>query len=303
MVHYSLALLILVIAWQRRSPRILLVGTPAVFLGAALAAFYLLPAVYEQRWVNIAQAVSAGSRPLDNFLFVHTTDADHDTFNRLISWVAVAEILLTMAAAALARSWRKGNLALWWSLVVWAGACFVLMFSPSNVLWDVLPKLRFMQFPWRWLLCMGVPFTLLTALGVRRWTARLALYAATLCLFGFVWQHFQAPWWDTVADLREMQDNVVTGAGYEGTDEYAPLGVDPSVIDTEARRVKVDGNAHAVIRVIKWNVEDKILTAEMSRPDNLALRLFNYPAWRVEENGRQVQAGTREGTGQMLVPV
>ncbi|MCU1304762.1 MAG: hypothetical protein JWQ87_5046 [Candidatus Sulfotelmatobacter sp.] len=303
MIHYSLALLMIVIAWQRRSPRILLFGAAAVFLGAALAAFYLLPAVYEQRWINIAQAVSAGSRPLDNFLFVHTTDADHDAFNRLISWVAVAEILLTMAAAALARNWRKTNPALWWSLVVWAAACSVLMFSPSNVLWDVLPKLRFMQFPWRWLLCMGIPFTLLTALGVRRWTARLALYAATLCLLGFVWQHFQAPWWDTVADLREMQDNVVTGAGYEGTDEYAPLGVDPSVIDKEARRVKVDGNAHAVIRVIKWNVEDRILTAEMSRPDNLALRLFNYPAWRVEVNGRQVQAGTREGTGQMLVPV
>ena len=47
-------------------------------LGLALAAFYVLPAAYEQRWVNIADAVSAGSRPLDNFLFVHTTDVDHD---------------------------------------------------------------------------------------------------------------------------------------------------------------------------------------------------------------------------------
>ena len=33
------------------------------------------------------------------------------------------------------------------------------------------------------------------------------------------------------------------------------------------------------------------------------LKLFNYPAWRVEVNGRVVQAGTRENTGQMLVPV
>jgi hypothetical protein len=31
--------------------------------------------------------------------------------------------------------------------------------------------------------------------------------------------------------------------------------------------------------------------------------LFNYPAWRVSVNGRQVQPGAREGTGQMLVPV
>jgi len=57
MIHYSLALLMVVIAWQRRSPRVLLTAAAAIVLGAALAAFYLLPAVYEQRWVDIAQAV------------------------------------------------------------------------------------------------------------------------------------------------------------------------------------------------------------------------------------------------------
>src|SRR3979409_2460279 len=41
----------------------------------------------------------------------------------------------------------------------------------------------------------------------------------------------------------------------------------------------------------------------MSAPSRVALRLFNYPAWHVLVNGRIVQTGTREGTGQMLVPV
>jgi hypothetical protein len=305
MIHYSLALLMFVIAWQRRSPRVLLVGTAAVLLGAALAAFYLLPAVYEQRWANIAQSVSGGSQPLDNFLFVHTDDAEHDAFNRLISWVAFAEIFITIAAAGVAWGWRKRNRELWYSLVAWTGVCAVLMFSISNPLWEVLPKLRFMQFPWRWLLCLGIPFTLLTMFGVRKWTARVALYIATLCLLGFVWHHFQPPWWDTAADLREIQDNVASGAGYEGTDEYTPMGAEPSAIDKdkEAHHVTVEGPAHAAIRVSQWSAEHKLFTANMSGPDNLALRLFNYPAWRVEVNGTLVQAGLREGTGQMLVPV
>ena len=303
MIHYSLALLLLLIAWQRRSARVVLVGAGAVLLGAALAAVYLLPAIYEQQWVNIAQSVSAGSRPLDNFLFVHTTDAEHDAFNRLISWVALAEILLTAAAAWMARSWRSRNRALWYSLMAWAGVCAGLMFSVCNPLWDLLPKMRYMQFPWRWLLCLGMPFTLLTALGVRKWTSRVALYLAMLCLLAFVWHHFQPPWWDTAADLREMQDNMASGAGYEGTDEYTPVGADASSLNKDALRVMVEGPAHAAIRVSQWKVEQKIFTAEMSEADKLALRLFNYPAWRVEVNGRQVQAGLREGTGQMLVPV
>lgn len=303
MVHYSLALLAVVIAWQRRSARILFAGAGAVALGAALAGFYLLPAVYEQRWVNIAQAVSAGSRPLDNFLFAHTADAEHDAFNRVISWIAISEIALTIAVAWAARSGQRRNRELWYLLVVWSAVCSVVMLSISDPLWEILPKLRFMQFPWRWLLCLGIPFTLLSAMGVRRWTARVALYLAALCVLAFVWQHFQPPWWDNAADLREMQDNIATGAGYEGTDEYTPLGADPSAVDKDARRVTVDGPARAAIRVDEWKAEHKVFSAEMTAPDNLVLHLFKYPAWRVEVNGRQVQAGSREGTGQMLVPV
>jgi hypothetical protein len=303
MIHYSLGLLMVVIAWQRRSPRVLAVGTAAVLLGAALAAFYLLPAVYEQRWVNIAEVVSAGSRPQDNFLFIHTADRDHDAFNRVISWIAVAEILLTFAAAWAARSWGSRNRRLWYVLVAWSGACAVLMLPLSSPLWNILPKLRFMQFPWRWMLCLGIPFALLTVLGVRRWALRLAIYLATLCVLAFVWQHFQPPWWDNATELRQMRDNVATGLGYEGSDEYTPLDADPSSVDKNARRVTVDGPAHAAIRVSDWTAEQKLFTAEMSAPDNLVLHLFAYPAWRVEVNGQLVQPKTREGTGQMLVPV
>lgn len=78
MIHYSLALLVLYFSWRRRSSQIMATAAGAVVLGALLSAFYLLPAIYEQRWIDIANAVSAGSRPADNFLFVHTTDADHD---------------------------------------------------------------------------------------------------------------------------------------------------------------------------------------------------------------------------------
>ena len=117
------------------------------------------------------------------------------------------------------------------------------------------------------------------------------------------WHRVQAPWWDNNDDLREMQDNVATGAGYEGTDEYTPLGAEPGAIDKDARNVTVNGPAHAAIHVQRWDAESRIFTAEMSAEDQLALRLFRYPAWRVEVNGRAVETAARAETGQMLVPV
>jgi hypothetical protein len=303
MIHYSLALLVGVIAWQQRSPRILFTVVVAVVMGAALAAFYLLPAIYEQKWVNISEAISQGSRPQDNFLFIHTTDADHDRFNRIISLLAVAEILLTMSAIWAATRLRRNTGPLWLPLLAWSAACSVLMFPVTNPLWNLLPKLRFMQFPWRWLLCLSMILSLVVALVMKRWWTRLGVSLAMLLVLAFGWWRVQAPWWDQAADLREMQDNVATGAGYEGTDEYTPLGADPSAIDKDARRVTVNGPAHAAIRVLSWNAESRLFTAEMSAADELAIRLFAYPAWRVEVNGSVVEATRRDGGGQMLIPV
>jgi hypothetical protein len=303
MIHYSLALLILLFAAQRRSPRLLMTMAGAVALGAALAAFYLVPAVYEQRWITIAQAVSAGSRPADNFLFVHTTDADHDAFNRLISWVALLEIVVILVTAWAANEWRKARPAVWNTLAAWAVACTVMMFPVTALLWRILPKLQFMQFPWRWLLCLSMIFSLLFPIALKRWWMRAAVCLLSLAVIGVAWHRIQAPWWDNAADLREMQDNMYTGVGYEGTDEYTPLGADPAAIDKDALKVTVNGPAHAAIRVLQWNEESKSFTAEMSAPDQLALRLFAYPAWQAEVNGHIVATAARSETGQMLVPV
>jgi len=312
MIHYSFGLLVVVLAWQRRSPQHLLWGAAAVALGACLAAFYLMPAIYEQRWVNIAEAISTGYRPQDNFLFVHTPDAEHDAFNRLISWLALAEISVLLLAAWAARSLRKSNRELWNTLAAWAIACTVLLFPVSSLFWKFAPKLRFMQFPWRWLLCLSVILSVFIAFGLRRWPGRVFVCVGAILLIVFSGYRIQRPWWEDADDLQELRDNMVqqntkqsnAGAvGYEGTDEYTPTGADSSATDKGARRVIVDGPERAVIHLVQWDAESKELTAEMSAPAKLALHLFNYPAWKVEVNGRVVQTGTRESTGQMLVPV
>jgi len=303
MIHYSLALLITFFAWRRKSPKLLLPAAGAVVLGACLAAFYLLPAIYEQRWVEIANAVSAGSRPSDNFLFVHTSDADHDRFNRIISWISVLEMVVIFLIFGLGRLWREPRRELWKALALWAAVCSFLMFPVSLFLWNELPKLQFMQFPWRWLLCVSLVFTLFVTVGLPSWWQRGVVCALSIVVIVLAWRYVQAPWWDTAADLREIKDNVVTGAGYEGTDEYTPLGADPSAIDKNARKVAVAGSAHAAIDLLHWDAEFRTFSVQASAADQVALRLFRYPAWQVSVNGREVETGAREGTGQMLVPV
>jgi 6-pyruvoyl-tetrahydropterin synthase related domain len=310
-VNYSIAMLVLATAVQQRSLTILVRGAVATLFGAALAAFYLIPAAYEQKWVQIAQVLSPGVRPEDNFLFTSINDADHNRFNLLISIVACAGIvLLAVAIAFLVRSQflkhsddQGRSSMLYGSLIVWGVASSLLMLSLSSAFYRVLPELRFVQLPWRWLLCLNAALALLLTKALSRWLTRAVVCAAMLAVLVLVWRGVQPPWWDTAADIAEMRDNQEEHIGYEGADEYAPKGADPSEIKRNARRATFEGSGASQIQIHSWAPESKTLTANVSTPGRLILRLFNYPAWRVEVNGSATESETQEATGQMMIPV
>jgi hypothetical protein len=307
MVNYSLALLIVILAVRKRSPRVLFYGALAGFLGAALAAFFLLPAAYEGRWVNISEVLSPGVRPEDNFLFTTINDADHNRFNLLISLVAFAEMIVLAIAICFSRQCRRKRRQLWYTTVGWALLAVLLNFSFTFFLWMHLPELRYVQLPWRWLLCLNVAFALLVTMASRRWISRLLVCLAMMAVLAFVWHRVQPPWWETASDFAEMREQQHTGAGYEGTDEYVPARADSYEVKHDAPRVALnDGAIQSEIQSLhiwQWNAEAKIFTIQLERPGELALRLFNYPAWGAQVNGQPASTSTREVTGQILIPV
>jgi hypothetical protein len=303
MVNYSLALLIVIEAIVHRRPRLLLYGAGAVALGAALASFYLIPAAYEERWVNIGEVLAPGLRPQDNFFFTFTNEADHNRFNLLVSLVGAAEVVMLGAAGYLSRKWRNGRSSPWWALTAWGSAAALLMLPPTLIFWEYLPELRFIQLPWRWLLCLNVAFALLLTMACRRCLTRLLLCMTMLGLLWVVWHRVQPPWWDTAADVQEMHDFIEDGDGYEGTDEYVPAGVDPYELTKDAPKVATVSGDSALVHIDEWSAQTKAFSAEASRPEKLRLRLFDYPAWRVEVNGRPVKAAAQPVTGEIVFPV
>jgi len=308
MVTYSLGLLLVFAASFERKPRILGDGVLALLLGVGLAAFYLLPVLHEQNWVNITQVLSPGVRPQDNFLFTITDDADHNRFNWIVSAVAASQIIVAAAAALFAqRKLRKLPQTKFsqtcWMLIAWTTLACLLMFPFTLPAWNSFPELRFVQLPWRWLLCVNVGLAVLVTIAWQRWLPRILLLTAMLGLLLFVSRSFQPPWWDTVADIAEMLDNQVTGQGYEGTDEYVPAHADASEVKQDAPLVSFIGHNSAHFQTQQWTVESKTFSVSTEMPGQVAVRLFNYPAWKSKVNGQQVPVETQAKTGQMLIPV
>jgi 6-pyruvoyl-tetrahydropterin synthase-like protein len=303
MVNYSLALMGAVVALAKRSGRMLLYSAGAVALGLALAAFYVLPAAYEEKWVNIGEVLSPGVRPQDNFLFTRIADPDHNRFNMLVSVVAVGELAGLVLTLFLTRRVRKLRNPHWTVLAVWGLACALLLFRFTDFAWNILPKLRFMQLPWRWLLALNVPLALLITVAFRKSWQRAAIALALVGVVLYAGYRIQPPWWDQADDIAEMKNAIQPDLGYEGTDEYVSAGADPYELNKNApavafengREVKTD---HTHIAPESWQ-----FSTSLAQPTTVVLHHFNYPAWRVRVNGQDVQSRTHAVTGQIMIPV
>jgi hypothetical protein len=303
MIHYSVAALAVLLAVLERSWRPITRAALAVALGAGLASFYLIPAVYETRWVNINEVLSPGVRPQDNFLFTKIADPEHNRFNLMVSTVAAAEIAALALALWFSRVWRARQKSPWILLSCWGGMATIVMVSITNLLWQHLPKLRFVQLPWRWLLCLNAALAMLLTMATTRWSSRALAGAALLGVVAIVAYRIQQPWWDSASDVAEMRDAVSEGTGYEGTDEYVPTGADPYELKKDQPMVTDASGTSKRAQLLEWGPVEKRFVVHAGGPELLTLRLFNYPAWEVTVNGKPVETQTAEVTGQMMILV
>lgn len=301
MLMYSLGVLALWAAVSQCSWKVLLHVAVAIALGMGTAAIYLLPVLHQHSWVNLRQVLLPGIRPLENFLFTVTRDEDHNRFNRIVSVVALWEIVILVVSIWIAR--RRSSKKIWQPLLLWGILCTALMINFTLPLWNHVPVLEYVQFPWRWLLCLNVVLPLVLVFALERWWLRVVICGIAISSVPFVWRHIQPPWWDKTPDIQEMVDNQHDGIGNDGTDEYVPAGADPSDIDQTAPFAAYQGSGTAQISIDKWQPELRALTVTATSPGNLTMRLFNYPLWLVDVNGHLVQTQSTDNTAQMIVPV
>jgi hypothetical protein len=316
---YSLMLLFFVACILRRNLRPLLLGGVSMAAGFGLAAFYIFPAAYEQRWVQIRQVLADLLSPEQNFLFTHAIDPEFLFFNWKVSGVAMGVMLVTGIAAVIVARRRREFPEIWWMLLALGSATVLLMFPPSMFLWRTLPKLEFVQFPWRWLGVLDFVFAFFLAAAIGRakrpWLGGLAIAIVLTTLASAL---LYDGWWDS-EDIPVLTKSIQTGRGYEGTDEYQPLGSDryelpgsdpqgeiigkpaPRIQDFDVETSAFKPAPDGTVRVERWTANEKRLTTASATPVTLALRLLDYPGWRAQVDGKSVQPGAAPETAQMLV--
>jgi len=186
----------------------------------------------------------------------------------------------------------------------------ILMIRPSSIFWTYLPKLRFVQFPWRWMAILAVPYAYFSAAAMVRTRMRWIWCVLVLVAAGGTATFLvKKAWWDS-DDIPSLREAIARNQGFEGTDEYDPLSDDHTNLPEKMARVQVlpaeesSGSApNAEIHIERWTAEEKVLRVTSREPLRVGLRLLDYPAWRVELNHKAVTPQHAETNGEMILPL
>jgi hypothetical protein len=344
MACYLLAAIALASSLLSRSWAPLLRASAGAALGIGVVAAYLVPAAWEQRWVDIHQVTLDPGQTLENsWLFAIHADpilAFHDQVLRTASIIAVCMIALTLGGLLVC--WLRGRLPgkrLWWIPLAFTPVAVLFLLLPlSRPMWNLLPDLRFLQFPWRWLVVLEAPMGIFVAAAAwpcqlsQRWR-RVAIAAGFIAAFlamtalagGYFFQGC-----DDEDGIPGMVNTYRSGQGFIGTDEYEPIGADNSLLSTGLPDACLVSDPTTKLGIVPegvdpdnptpaWNAtqgsceatmswqgdqpEHKLLRGVVSHAGFLILRLRGYPAWRVAVNGRPVTFLPRREDGLIEVPV
>ncbi len=305
---YSLAGFLVLSAIRCRSIRPLAWGALAIIAGFGLIAFFLLPAAWERQWVNIAQAVKFAWMPEHNFLFDHTNLPQYVTFNRGLSFFAVIILTIMVLAVMFTHEFRRRSPQDWRSLTLFGGLAALMMFPPTLFLYNTLPELHYIQFPWRWLSPVCVVYALLTAAAMANARHMVLLWSSmALIILAMAGIIVRTTWWDSGNHrLYELLAAMPQHLENNGATWSSPLGSEPSKLDEAAPAVALvnqegEHSSPSQINVEQWSANKKSFSVQSASPVLVAIKLLNYPGWQARVNAVPAPLSTTSETGQMLL--
>jgi hypothetical protein len=344
MACYVLAAVALSLVLKTRSSAPVLRASIGALLGMGLVAIYLVPAAWEQRWVDIHQVTQDPGQTLENnWLFARHADPGlefHDKVLLQASIIVAGMIAVALSSLVVCRlRARLRGVERWWiPFALITIVVLFLQFPISRPLWNLLPELRFLQFPWRWLVVLEAPMAICFVWAIwpgdaaKLWR-RVAVSAACASVFvamttvaGVVF--FQTCYPEDA--VPGMLDTYHSGQGFGGTDEYEPIGADNSLVATglpaaclvrDPATVLGKGGSDDVPP--HWNATQGSCEAVFGAASNpgqtqyqhlhiatvlphdgyLVLRLRSYPAWLVKVNGQAAAFAPARDDGLMVVAV
>ena len=257
----------------------------AIALGLAASACFWVTVVAELSWLR-PDNESAFSRV--NFIFASFRPHQGDTNIWYGNLAVLATLAMTLPAVILFRRDEGKPKVEFRSLAIFAGFSFLMSTIISLPLWEILPKLKDVQLPWRWLAVSSAACAVLAAASIPQWKEiaqskrrPLALLAAG-CVF--------ASLAFTSHPIREAK--YISGAKLEQvvTATQGLPSIGPWYPKWVAERFEVLPQQVAApdrtVSVSRWDAEHREFQVSAGAATEARVHTFYYPLWIASAGGR-----------------
>jgi uncharacterized membrane protein len=290
------ALIRLVQSFSRRSLYQLVAGALS---GLALSCCYWLPMLLELKWKS--PSGSGQDKWFDykyNFIFQPSPNEMGDWW---IPIITAATLLMAVPAVVLIV--RRNARALAPALV--ALVTFLMATSLSKPIWDALPALQEIQFPWRWITITSAALSILVTLSLpellkigrtRLRPLSFALLGVTAIALSFtVFQVIRGAIFKNQSTFDQM---VISLQGSATNKDFLPVWASdkPRTMDQPVEAAGRD------VQVTEWSATQREFKIGAGASTEARLRTFYYPYWKVTAEGKQLATRPAED-GALLVAV
>jgi uncharacterized membrane protein len=277
-------------------------------LGLGISAVYLLPVIFERRFVQIDYLLNCNICDYrNNFLFTFDRfQAGLGSFYLPLHIEVVLEVTLSILIILLIRKNRQRvsdssqqNFFVFLSLFA-----FFLTTPLSKPIWSIIPGFPFLQFPWRWVmvielsLCLltGAIFSLKELSGLRFATLKKRLFVYLIIALSLISLNM------ILKGLYLISKITVTSVDVR---EYTPIWVkDMKKIKSETGIQKASVvSGSALTNIVEWKPENRIISVEASRPSILRISTFYFPGWEGYIDNNRYKIKIEKDSGAMLIDV
>ncbi len=322
------------ISWKPLTIRLLLLFS----LGLGMAAFYLGPALLELDEITISQSVSNRNNDFRfNFatlgeIFAPVKPADPTLLNPplllRLGWVPVLLSLLGLASLKWVRAReRRGHIIF---MALSTVALLFMALPPSLPVWESLPLIEFVQFPWRFIgraalpvaFLAGVPFAIIPdKYRIFNRSLPLAPLLTMAAVILLIVESIPGLYPHTCPEDAQPTINTVHAyeheSGLVGVDpagSYFPKSVKTRPVGSSLEEDYLAGRLpqrfdtsslppDAVIKRVVYKSLSGQMDVESSSPFQARYLSFAYPGWEATIDGERVSISASDPEGLITFPV
>ena len=305
---------------MEKRPRDIVVFLFIILIGCMVSAAYLFPLIFEKQFFNINAFVAAeggfdfskffiypnrtGQMPSGNFWPVYYKEFETSVF-LLIIFICIFTLRITQIRSF--TSMRTAHNVNLFFLGTALGS-LLLLFGMSSFLWNSIPFLKFIQFPFRWLNITVFAVAFLSATGFRMvesvYKKGAEGYAIIAVVFLMFLICFLYDYKYIVTSPVYTPDELIPPKAVNWTKEHLPRGVDINKIretENSGKLIFITGEGKA--EVVAWNTASRTIKTDVKKHSIIRIRTFYFPGWKAYIDGTETEIKKENDSGAMLVPI